>query len=90
LNKPPARGFSFDREAQVEIQIRAGGDLAKLVPPSGGLELEEGTDVESLLRNLGIDSELVMLVVIDGALGDLDSTLDDGTTVELIPPISGG
>ena len=90
MDKPPARGFSFDREAQVEIHLRAGGDLAGLIPPSGTLELEEGTDVQSLLRNLGIDSELVMLVVINGALGDMDSTLGNGMTVELIPPLSGG
>jgi molybdopterin converting factor small subunit len=54
------------------------------------LELEEGADVEKLLRKLDIDSELVMLIVINGALGDLESMLGDGMTVELIPPISGG
>ena len=90
MGKPPARGFSFHREAQLEIRLRAGGDLGKLVPKSGSLELEDGTDVGSLLQKLSIDSELVMLVVIDGVLGDMGSTLADGVTVELIPPISGG
>ncbi|MFH1314514.1 MAG: MoaD/ThiS family protein [Candidatus Eisenbacteria bacterium] len=74
----------------MEVQLRAGGDLAGLLPPSGTLELEEGTEVESLLRKLGIDSGLVMLVVIDGVLADMESPLGDGMTVELIPPISGG
>jgi molybdopterin converting factor small subunit len=80
----------FARRIQVEIQLKAGGDLAKFVPPSGKLELEGATDVGSLLRKIGIDGELVMLVVINGALGDMESTLSDGMTVELIPPISGG
>jgi molybdopterin converting factor small subunit len=74
----------------LEVRLRAGGDLAKLLPSSGKLELEEGADVENLLRKLNIDSDLVMLIVINGALGDLESTLGDGMTVQLIPPISGG
>jgi molybdopterin converting factor small subunit len=43
-----------------------------------------------MLDRLGIDSDLVMLVVIDGTLADMSSPLSDGMTVELIPPISGG
>jgi molybdopterin converting factor small subunit len=31
-----------------------------------------------------------MLVVIDGVLADIDSPLEDGAILELIPPISGG
>ena len=46
--------------------------------------------MEDLLSDLGIDSDLVMLVVVDGELGDIDSPLTDGAVVELIPPIAGG
>lgn len=74
----------------MEIRLRAAADLARRLPPSGRLDLEDGSDVESMLERLGIDSDLVMLVVIDGTLADLDSRLSDGMTVELIPPISGG
>jgi molybdopterin converting factor small subunit len=74
----------------VEIQLRAVADLAWRLPASGKLDLKEGSDIESMLKQLGIDSDLVMLVVIDGALADMDSRLSEGMTVELIPPISGG
>ena len=74
----------------MEIGLRAASNLAEFVPPSGRLSLKEGSDVEGLLKQLGINSDLVMLIVIDGVLGDMDSTLSDGMAVELIPPISGG
>ncbi len=74
----------------MEIALRATSHLAAQMPESGRLDLREGSKVEDLLEGLGIDSDLVMLVVIDGELGDIDSPLVDGMTVELIPPISGG
>lgn len=74
----------------MEIAIRATSHLAEYVPSAGKVDLNEGSDVEDLLSDLGIDSDLVMLVVVDGELGDIDSPLKDGAVVELIPPISGG
>ena len=74
----------------MEITLRATSHLAEFVPESGTLDINEGSRVEDLLEDLGIDSDLVMLVVLDGVLGDIDSPIDEGMTVELIPPISGG
>jgi sulfur carrier protein ThiS len=74
----------------MEVTLQATSHLAEFLPESGRMALEEGSRVEDLLQGLGIDSDLVMLVVIDGVLGDIDSVLDEGAAVELIPPISGG
>jgi molybdopterin converting factor small subunit len=74
----------------MEITLRATSDLARLIPPAGKVKLEEGASVGDVLDDLGIDSDLVMLFVIDGELADRGSPLKDGTTLELIPPISGG
>jgi sulfur carrier protein ThiS len=74
----------------MEISIRAGSDLAGLIPPTGTVEIGQEATVEDVLEKLGIDSDLVMLFVIDGDLADVDSRLEDGVTLELIPPISGG
>ena len=74
----------------MEIDLRATSDLARLIPGAGRLEIEDDSTVEDVLENLGIDSDLVMLFVIDGELADLDSPLEEGMTLELIPPISGG
>jgi sulfur carrier protein ThiS len=74
----------------MEISLRATSDLAGLVPATGKVEIGEHTKVEDVLNDLGIDSDLVMLVVIDGVLADIDSPLEEGAILELIPPISGG
>jgi molybdopterin converting factor small subunit len=74
----------------MEINLRATGDLAKLIPPTGGVVVEEEARIGDVLGDLGIDSDLVMLFVIDGELADIDSPLREGMTLELIPPISGG
>ena len=74
----------------MEISLRATADLARLIPPTGKVEAGEEARVEDVLSDLGIDSDLVMLFVIDGELAGVDSPLEDGMTLELIPPISGG
>ena len=74
----------------MEISLRATSDLARLIPETGRLEIGDDSTVEDVLSNLGIDSDLVMLFVIDGELADMDSPLEEGMTLELIPPISGG
>jgi sulfur carrier protein ThiS len=74
----------------MEISLRATSDLARLIPETGRVEIGDDFTVEDVLSNLGIDSDLVMLFVIDGELADMDSPLEEGMTLELIPPISGG
>jgi molybdopterin converting factor small subunit len=74
----------------VQINVRAVADLAGLVPPTDKVEIRERATVQDVLGLLGIESDLVMLFVIDGDLAEVDSPLKDGATLELIPPISGG
>ena len=74
----------------MEVLLEAASHLAKSLPESGRISVPEGTRVEDLLKRLGINQELVMLVVLDGELADLESPLSEGMAVELIPPISGG
>ena len=74
----------------MEINLRSTSDLARHLPPTGKVEISGQATVEGVLEYLGINSDLVMLVVIDGELADIDSPLADGVTLELIPPISGG
>lgn len=74
----------------MEIGVRASSHLSEAVPATGKVSVAEGSRVSDLLRALGINSDLVMIVVVDGVLGDLDTPLSDGSTVELIAPVSGG
>ena len=74
----------------MEISVRSTAELAGSIPPAGRVEVGERATVQDVLRLLGIDSDLVMLFVIDGDLADVDSPLEEGAKLELIPPISGG
>lgn len=74
----------------MEVSLKATSHLSEFVPESGTVSVGENSRVEDVLSKLGINSELVMLIVVDGELGDVDSVLHDGARVELIPPISGG
>ena len=90
MGEPPGSGFGFQGRMPVEVGLRATSHLADFVPASGKLTLRDDASVDDLLASLGINSDLVMLIVLDGELGDIDSPLNDGMVVELIPPISGG
>jgi sulfur carrier protein ThiS len=83
-------GIIRARRRLVEISLKATSHLSEFVPETGRVNVEEGSKVEDVLTKLGIGSDLVMLIVVDGELGDIDSHLEDGAVVELIPPISGG
>jgi sulfur carrier protein ThiS len=90
LARPLGAALVLRRGLGVRIGLRTSSQLAGFLPPSGGIELREGAKVRDLLKGIELDSDLVMLIVIDGELADIDSPLSDGMTVELIPPISGG
>jgi molybdopterin converting factor small subunit len=91
LRRPLPAALVFPRGGwKLKINVRAASQLADFVPPSGGVDLREGSKVSDLLEGLRLDGELVMLVVVDGELADMDSPLHDGAAVELIPPVSGG
>ena len=67
----------------MEISLRGASHLAKFIPPSGRLNLGPGSTVRDVLRQLSIDDQLVMLVVIDGELGDIQNNnhFQSSTTV---------
>jgi molybdopterin converting factor small subunit len=74
----------------LDISLRATSHLSDFLPEGGKINLEEGSKVQDVFSRLGINFDLVMLIVVDGKLGDVDSPLEDGAVLELIPPISGG
>jgi sulfur carrier protein ThiS len=74
----------------MEIHLRATAHLAESIPDGGSLEIPGPSTVGDVLDHLGIDGDLVMLIVVDGELGDVDTPVADGVSLELIPPISGG
>jgi molybdopterin converting factor small subunit len=74
----------------LDVSLRATSHLSDFVPEGGKMNLEDGSKVKDVFSRLGLNSDLVMLIVVDGRLADIDSPLQDGAVLELIPPISGG
>jgi len=56
----------------------------------GDVQVPEGATVADLLRLLGMDRQLVCMIVVDGQASTLEARLAEGSTVDLIPPIVGG
>jgi hypothetical protein len=74
----------------LDVSLRATSHLSDFLPEGGKISLNEGARVQDVFSRLGIDPDLVMLIVVNGRLGDVDSPLEHGALLELIPPISGG
>lgn len=57
--------------------------------PKRELEITGPVGVHGLLRELGLKREAV-LVIVDGTLVTADTTIEDGSEVEIRPVVSGG
>jgi sulfur carrier protein ThiS len=57
--------------------------------PRREVEVQGPIGVQALLRQLGLQREAV-LVIVDGALVTGDTTIQEGSEVEVRPVISGG
>lgn len=53
-------------------------------------EIEPGATPANILEHLGIPHSHVSIILINGRHGKLDSTLADGDTLALFPPVGGG
>jgi sulfur carrier protein ThiS len=53
-------------------------------------QLPEGAAVSTLLKEVGLDSSSIGLVIINGRQAAKDYRLKDGDRVELFAPLSGG
>ena len=75
----------------IEIDLNLFVTLAKYHPNGrGALEVEEGTRVDDLIRNLGIPRDTVKLVFINGKKADAGQVICPGDRVGLFPPVGGG
>lgn len=77
------------------ITLFLSAHLREYVPafdPATGLTvpLEEGVTVRELARRLGIPTEKVKLIFVDGLHASWDRPLKGGERVNLFPPVAGG
>jgi len=80
----------------IEVEVRLYATLRRYRPElkvgeALSLNLEEGTTVRQLLEEkLGIPSEVVKTVFVNGIAQELDHVLADGDRVGIFPPVAGG
>ncbi|MCR4426695.1 MAG: MoaD/ThiS family protein [Firmicutes bacterium] len=77
----------------MRVTVRVRGHAREFFPDQReeyDYEFSEGQTVSDMLAALGIKSELVMRVVVDGAVAPKSHVLRDGEVVTLLTPVSGG
>lgn len=75
------------------VRLRASGHAREYLPGGGEeqlVELPGPKPVRAILTGLGVKTELVMAVFIDGRRASLDDTPGDGSEVLLVSPPAGG
>ncbi|WP_374047655.1 MoaD/ThiS family protein [uncultured Bilophila sp.] len=73
----------------MKLTVKCFATLMPLTPPGGILEFC-GTDVRSLLQQLGIPESEAKIVFVNGIGVEKDAMLHDGDRVGIFPPVGGG
>lgn len=79
----------------MKVRVRLFGTLGRRVPgctPGEPMEIElpEGAEVRDLLLSLGLSTPRDGIVTVGGKVRKEDEALEDGDTVEVLPPLHGG
>jgi sulfur-carrier protein len=74
----------------MRITMRLYATLREGHAPEESLELPPGTSVSAVIKELRIPESVVTLIFVNGRHASPDTTLDEGDTVALFPPIGGG
>ncbi|MCG6919370.1 MAG: MoaD/ThiS family protein [Deltaproteobacteria bacterium] len=76
-------------DATIRITVLLGGDLRKEARKECQefeLELSSGSKVQDLLPRLGLSSERVKMIMVNGRGATLDTPIGEGDRVALFPP----
>ena len=75
----------------MEVSIKLMGIFRDKTPEGGMLELEDGTSIKDALDGLGVPTDRVHVVSVNGDFHrDLDRPLVAGDELTVVPPVSGG
>ena len=75
----------------MEISIKLMGIFRDKTPEGGKLELADGTSIKEVLEGLGVPTDRVHVVSVNGDFHrDLDRALQSGDELTVVPPVSGG
>jgi len=79
----------------MNIEIRLFANLAKLLPPNSknkraNISVDDNITVDGLLKKLKIPKNITNIVMVNGSHKDIDTKLNEGDVVSVIPPVTGG
>ena len=75
----------------IKIELRLFADLSKYQPENfENYQIQEGTSIEQLLLELGIDKKRAKIVFINGKKKNLEDSVKHGDRVGIFPPVGGG
>jgi len=77
----------------MRIRVELQTYLARYAPDGAQafeLEVPQGATVRSIIRRLDIPEEMAGVIVVNGQSEELETALNVGDRVTLIPPLSGG
>ncbi|HEX2235291.1 MAG TPA: MoaD/ThiS family protein [Actinomycetota bacterium] len=79
----------------MKVTVVCFGAMREHLPPYAAgnradVELDEGADVGDVVDALGAPRRLVFALLVDGRQARLDTSLQDGAEVTLMPPFTGG
>lgn len=77
------------------IYLKAGSELRERLRPdvdyyTRRVETEPGKSIREILQDIGIDPRFVAFIYTGGKVKKLDTIPQDGQTITLQPPVSGG
>ena len=72
------------------VELTLVGLLRNYGPPQASLAVETGQTVSDVIRELGLDPDLVAIVMINGRQGFKGHRLRSGDKVKLLPLVGGG
>ena len=77
--------------ASVKIQLKLYATLRKYIPgDEDEINIEPGSSVSDILKQIGIPATEAKLVFINGKRGAVDTVLEGGERLGIFPPVGGG
>lgn len=74
----------------MSVEVTMVGLLKQYGPPESSLTVEPGRTVREVIEDLGLDPDLVAIVMVNGRQKFKSYRLQDGDHVKLVPMVGGG
>jgi sulfur carrier protein ThiS len=92
---PKAKGCGFKEEFRVTIYFKSGGQLREMLKPdidyyTRKVETLEGQTIREILTEIGVNPQFIAFAYTGGKVKQLDYVPQEGESITLQPPVSGG